>query len=47
MSFSELENEAKAVFGWFRMEVYGGKKQRTLLTSDLDDSCFDAGDAGE
>jgi hypothetical protein len=35
MSLSELENEADAVIGWFRMDEDEGKKQRSLLIIDL------------
>ena len=42
-----MGSEADAVVGWFRMNVDGGKTQISLLAIDLNDSCFDARDAGE
>jgi hypothetical protein len=47
MSLRELENETEAVFGWFRIDLDGGKNPRSLVSIDLDDSYFDAGDAGD
>ena len=44
--FSKLKSDANSVFGWFNMGLHGGNKQRSLLSIDLDDSCFEARDAG-